>query len=229
MRAPALALLVLGACGDVPPLCITDPFEAAAVDARRWKLGAPAQIAQRDGQLELALPAATPINVFASSFAAVDLTGRAAEVDVARYLRATDPTQSLLAVLLDNDNELLIKASAGQLYFQIRMGGVDEAAPPSIAADPAIDGWRIAHDAGAGAGAEQVRFEIRRAGAWTAQRTVARPFSLLAVKVQLEADALGAGAGAPDVAAFAGLRIAGEPACSDGAEYDEHHGPYGPP
>jgi hypothetical protein len=225
MRAPAVALLVLGACADVPPLCITDPFEAAAVDARRWKLGAPAQIAQRGGRLELALPAAMPVNVFASSFAAVDLTGRATEVDVARYLRATDPTQSELVVLIDNDNELLIKASAGQLYFQLRLGGADEAAAPSVPADPAIDGWRIAHDAGA----DQVRFEIRRAGAWTAQRTLARPFSLTAVKVQLEADALGAGAGAPDVAAFAGLRVLDEPACSDGSEYDEHHGPYGPP
>lgn len=225
MRAPAVALLSLAACGDVPPLCITDAFEAGAVDARRWKLGAPAQIAERDGRLELALPAATPINVFASSFAAIDLGGRAAEVDVARYLRATDPTQSELAVLVDNDNELLIKASAGALYFQVRMGGVDEAASPSIAADPAIDGWRIAHDAGT----DEVRFETRSAGAWTTRRAIAKPFSLLAVKVQLEADALGAGASAPDVAAFAELRVAGEPACSDGHEYDDHGGPYGPP
>ena len=225
MRAPAVALLVLGACGDVPPLCITDPFEAAAVDARRWKLGAPEQVAQRDGRLELALPAATPINVFASSFATVDLDGRAAQVDVARYLRATDPTQSELAVLIDNDNELLIKASAGRLFFQLRAGGADEPAPPSIPADPAIDGWRIAHDART----EEVRFETRRAGVWAAQRTLARPFSLAAVKIQLEADALGAGADAPDAAAFADLRILDEPTCSDGGEYDEHRGPYGPP
>jgi hypothetical protein len=225
MRAPAVALLVLAACGDVPPLCITDAFDAGAVDARRWKLGAPAQVAERGGQLELALPAATPINVFASSFAAIDLDGRAAEIDVARYLRATDPTQSELAVLVDNDNELLIKASAGTLYFQLRMNGVDEAASPSIPADPAIDGWRIAHDAST----EEVRFETRSAGAWTARRTIAKPFSLLAIKVQLEADALGAGASAPDVAAFAGLRVVDEPACSDGSEYDEHRGPYGPP
>jgi hypothetical protein len=225
MRAPALTLLVLGGCGGVPPLCLTDPFEAAAVDARRWKLGSPAQVAQRDGRLELALREATPLNVFVSSFATVDLNGRAAEVDVARYLRATDPTQSELVVLVDNDNELLIKATAGQLYFQLRVGGADEAASPSVPADPAIDGWRIAHDAST----EEVRFELRRDGAWTARRTIARPFSLLAVKVQLEADALGAGTGAPDVAAFDGLRILDEPTCSDGSEYDEHRGPYGPP
>ncbi|HWO25041.1 MAG TPA: hypothetical protein VNO30_40150 [Kofleriaceae bacterium] len=225
MRVPALALPLLAACSEVPPLCITDAFEAGAVDARRWKLGAPAQVATQDGRLELALPVATPINVFVSSFLAIDLSGRAAEVDVARYLRASDPTQSLLAVLVDNDNVLLIKASAGALYFQLRMGGVDEPASPSIAADPAIDGWRIAHDAST----EQVRFETRRAGAWTTQRALAKPFSLLAVKVQLEADALAPGASAPDVAAFSDLRVTGEPACTSGAEYDEHRGPYGPP
>src|SRR6185436_1607502 len=158
----ALALLSLAACGDVPPLCIADSFDADAVDARRWKLGAPAQLATRGGRLELALPAGMPLNVFVSSLQAIDLDGRAAEVDVARYLRAEAATQSEMAVLIDNDNELLVKASAGTLYFQIRVGGVDEAAPMTVAADGAIDGWRIAHDAGA----DVVRFETRRAGAW---------------------------------------------------------------
>jgi hypothetical protein len=227
MRRPAIAMVLLSACADVPPLCLSDGFDRGAIDARRWKVTAAsgATAGERDGRLELSVVAAVDNRVKVESYRTFALDGRTVEVDVARYVRSEDASQVLLAVESDDLNQFLVKATHGQLYFQITANGTLVAGAAPVANVGAIDGWRIAHDVAG----DTVRLETREAGVWTAQPPVMRPPALVQpMKIQLEADAAAGAASAPDVAAFANLRVV-EPACTQGAEYDEHLGPYGPP
>jgi hypothetical protein len=230
MRGPAIAMVLLAACADVPPLCLTDGFDQGAIDARRWKVTAVSGAAagERDGRLELSVAAAVDNHVKVESYRTFAFDGRAVEVDVARYVRSADTSQVLLAVESDDLNQFLVKATHGQLYFQITVNGAlvtGATALTTVGAIEAIDGWRIAHDAAG----NTVRLDTRAAGVWTSQPPVTRPPELVQpMKIQLEADAAAGAASAPDVAAFANLRVV-EPACTQGAEYDEHLGPYGPP
>lgn len=227
MRGPAIAMVLLSACADVPPLCLSDGFDQGTIDARRWRVTAVsgATAGARDGRLELSLAAAVDNHVKLESYRTFALDGAAVEVDVARYVRAQDTSQVVLAVETDDLNQLLVKATGGQLYFQVTANGTLVAGAAAVTSVGAIDGWRIAHDVAS----NTVRFETRDAGVWTSQPPVMRPPALAQpMKIQLEVDAAAGAASAPDVAAFAGLRVV-EPACTQGAEYDEHLGPYGPP
>lgn len=227
MRGPAIAMVLLSACADVPPLCLTDGFDQGTIDARRWRVTAVsgATARERDGQLELSVVAAVDNRVKVESYRTFAFDGRAVEVDVARYVRSEDTSQVLLAVESDDLNQFLVKATRGQLYFQITANGTLVTGATALTNVGAIDGWRIAHDIAS----NTVRLETREAGVWTSQPPVMRPPALVQpMKIQLEVDASAGAASAPDVAAFASLRVV-EPACTQGTEYDEHLGPYGPP
>lgn len=224
MRARAMALLLLAGC-DGGPLCLTDTFDRDGVDTARWSVNLPAQVTASSGRLELALPAGVDSHPKVTTYRAIDFTGRSATVDVARYLRAGDTTQSVLAVQVDDANELLIVASAGALSYQVKSPGGSSMGPTR---DPggAVDGWRIAHDVAS----DMIRFETRTAGAWQIRYELKTPagLGLGAMRILLGADSGPTGASSPDVAAFGNLHVS-EAACTSGAGDDEHLGPYGPP
>lgn len=211
MRAPLIAIALAG-CSGPPPLCLSDDFASGSLDARRWRTVDPAHVAVHDGRLELALPAAPQASVLAVTYGTVDLTGRAVSVDAARYLAANPNTQSQLVVLAGGSQGLAIVANNGNLVFQPDA--------TTVANDPPGRTWTIRHDAATNSISYETDGVVRH--------TLALPFPIQAMNVQLEADAFNTGTATPDVAAFANLRV-GEPACTQGAEYDEHLGPYAPP
>ena len=211
MRAPLIAIALAG-CGGPPPLCLSDSFDRGGLDARRWRTVEPANVTAHDGRLELALPAQTTTNVLAVTWGTFDLTGRAVSVDAAKYLAPSAYTQSQLALVSGGSQNIAIIAINTVFVFH-----PDGATAPN---DPPARTWTIRHDESTNSISYETDGVVRH--------TVALPFPIQALSVQLEADAFSTGAAAPDVAAFANLRV-GEAACTQGGEYDEHLGPYAPP
>jgi len=211
MRAPLIAIALAG-CAGPPPLCLSDRFDTGSLDARRWRTVDPANVAAHDGKLELALPAQTAANVLAVTWGTFDLTGRAVSVDVAKYLAPSANTQSQLALVSGGSQNLAIIAINTILVFQ-----PDAATAPN---DPPARTWTVRHDVATNSISYETDGVVRH--------TLALPFPVQAMSVQLEADAFNTGAAAPDLAAFANLRVE-EHGCTQGGEYDEHLGPYAPP
>jgi hypothetical protein len=173
-------------------------------------------VTQQGGHLTLALPPNANANLGIATNGVFDLNGRSVQVDVPRYPSAPN-TQSLLAVLLDQNNTVSIIATPTDLTFASQVAGTPD--NMQVALDPAIRTWRIRHDAAANA----IVYETND-GAWKVQRTIGLPFQIHAVRIQLEADAFNGGAAAPGAAEFDNL-VVDQGTCSNADEYDAHEGP----
>jgi hypothetical protein len=198
-----------------PAAAFADDF-ADNARAPVWKLGtlntpasvfdAAVVVAEQGGRLEV-----TPLTNAAGkhyngyvSVAGWNLTDARASVAVVRA--ADGAAQTFFTLAADANNWLRFQVEAGRLNFQTRVGGAETS--PSVAYVAAEHRfWRLRHERRD----DQLFFETSADGAaWVARRTLARPFALTSLVVELGAGTA-AKAPAPGKAAFDNFRMESNP------------------
>jgi hypothetical protein len=198
-----------------PAASLADDFDDG-VRGAPWKLGTlnvPASvfdsnvaIAEQGGRLEitpLADAAGSHFNGYVS-IAGWNLTDARASVEVAQV--AAGAAQTLFTLASDANNWLRFVIEAGRLKFQSRAGGMESS--PDVAYDAAQQRLlRLRHDARA----DRVLFETSADGdAWVERRSLATPFPITSLLVELGAGTTGKVA-APGAAVFENFRMEANP------------------
>jgi hypothetical protein len=199
-----------------PAASLADDFDDNARGAH-WKLGTlntPASVfdsnvavAEQGGRLEVT-PLTDAAGAHFNGYVSVsgwNLTDARASVEVAQA--ASGEAQTFFTLGSDANNWLRFMVEAGRLKFQVRAGGVETS--PDVAHDPARQRFvRLRHEPRD----DRVVFETSGdAAAWVERRTLARPFALTSLLVEL-----GAGTAAkvqtPGKAVFENFRVEANPA-----------------
>ena len=201
-----------------PVASLVDDFEDGARGAH-WKLATlntPASVfdsnvvvAEQGGRLEIT-PLADASGSHFNGYVSVsgwNLTGARAAVEVAQV--ANSAAHTIFTLAADANNWLRFLVADGRLNFQLRTGGSESS--PNVAHDPAQQRfWRLRHERRG----DWVVFETSGDGAtWIARRTIARPFALTSLLVELGAGTASAVA-TPGKAVFDNFRMEANPAAA---------------
>ncbi|HKG13602.1 MAG TPA: hypothetical protein VKB12_09685 [Pyrinomonadaceae bacterium] len=198
-----------------PAATLSDDFADGARGAQ-WKLGTlntPASVfdsnvavAEQGGRLEIT-PLADATGSHFNGYVSVsgwNLTDARATVEAAQA--AAGAAHTIFTLGSDANNWFRFLVEAGRLNFQTRVGGAESS--PSVEHDPAQQRfWRLRHERRD----DKVIFETSGDGAaWVARRSLARPFAVTSLLVELGAGTASKVA-APGKAVFDSLRMESNP------------------
>lgn len=202
-----------------PPEPVAALFDDFDDDARgaHWRLGTlntPASVfdsnvnvVEQGGHLEITPLAGAEGSHFNGyiSVSGWNLTDARAAVEVSQAAAGAAQTSFTLAADANNRFRFLVEDE--RLNFQVRAGGTEST--PNVAHDPAQQRfWRLRHERRG----DQVVFETSGDGTtWVARRTVARPFALTSLLVELGAGTASSVA-TPGQAVFDNFRMEANPA-----------------
>jgi glucose/arabinose dehydrogenase len=181
-----------------PVAQFTDTFTGTVIDAAKWQVVGTAARTAQNGVLTVT-PVATGTGTWGvKSQKTYDLTGSAVYVEVPQVTKANAAVDTQFMLELDSLNRLIIGRGQSGFYLRHRVNGVNTNTNLTYDAT-AMRWWRL-REAG-----NQVFFETSPNGTtWTVRRTVAKAFSLNALKVTLQVTT-GSAVSSPGAAKFDNL------------------------